>query len=108
MRHNVDFGYYKSGLGSIGDFVWLDKKKPSEQLRPNRLCHRIADYLEMVEAEKGDAAKQVQKVMNMKHVKVDGAIVGFPCKGTWSWSSAAKDMYAAEVLEMAANFAELQ
>lgn len=24
---NVDFGYYKSGLGSIGDFVWLDKNQ---------------------------------------------------------------------------------
>lgn len=86
-------------------FVWLDFKKPN---KPNRLCHRIADYLEMVEAGKGDEAKKVEKDMTFKCIKVGGDSVGYAKPDAWSWTVADIQMYSSEVREMATNFADLQ
>ena len=89
-----------------GRVVWLDHKKPKDAFRTNRLCHRIADYLEMVEAEKTEGAHKVEKNIKMKSVKVNGSVVGFPKAGEWSWTPAASTLYTLEVQEMAKSFAE--
>ena len=93
---------------NAGHVVWLNVKQTDEERRPSRIFHRVADFLEMLEADREGEARKIEKNPKMKSVKVSGRVVGYPRNGTWTWTAAAATFYNEEELQMAASFAESQ
>ena len=95
---------------SAGHAVWLNFKQTDEQRKPTRMFYRIADFLEMLEADRegcqGLEARKIEKNPKMKSVKVNGRVVGFPKNASWTWTHAAAGFYNEEELQMALSFAE--
>ena len=86
-----------------GRSVWLDVAKTREENAPNRMFHRVHDYLQNMHASKG-----IEKNATFKSIKVDGSIVGYPRGSTWQWTEKARDIFSTEELEMAAAYASQQ
>ena len=80
--------------------VWLDAAKTRGELLPNRMFHRVSDYLQAA-----DTAKQVEKNPKFRTVKVNGSVIGYPCGSTWKWTEAATQHYTGEQLAMAESYA---
>ena len=91
-----------------GRTAWLDARKTSEELRPNRMCHRVHDYLVTIEAVRAIGPKEVVKDLAMKNVKVNGDVVGYPRGSSWHWTEKTKVFHTAEERDMAGTFASQQ
>ena len=83
--------------------VWLDAAKTREELAPNRMFHRVAEYLEAMNPE-----KNVEKNPKLKTVKVGADVIGYPRSNAWQWTEKAADHFTKEQLDMAAAYASQQ
>jgi len=88
--------------------AWIDAKRTQAEMKPAKNMRRIADYLEAIEAGRQGGPKKVEKKPKLLTVEVDGAPMGFSRLGEWSWTDAARAIYSAEQMDMAATFAAQQ
>ena len=85
--------------------MWFDARKTRNELKPNRVTHRVHEMLEQFEAERGDK-QEVSKNVPAKIVKVGGKVAGF-CSGCeWQWGVFAKERCEEEQLDLAKAYAE--
>jgi hypothetical protein len=90
---------------SAGRVAWLDAKKERAEMKPARVVHRLADFLQDIENTREEKF-EVEKVMNGKFVKINGQRVGFTLRGEWQWTAWACSRYSVETMEMAKAYAE--
>ena len=91
--------------GGRNRFVWLDVKKTTEEMRPARIVHRVAEAIQEIEATQS-APLQVDKKLYGKIVEVGGRKVGQVRNGTWVWLPFACNRYSQEQRENAKAIAE--
>ena len=84
--------------------AWLDVKKSKEQLKPARMVHRIADFLEDVEKAKTTPGTITKDVVR-KVIKRNDDIMGSIYFGKWRWSVAGIFLYDEAVRENAVECA---
>ena len=90
-----------------GHTVWLDAKKSRNETRPNRMVHRIAQHVEMLESEAGLNRKVVKNTL-MRSVKLDNAVIGHATHARWVWTEVAAEKLSREQLDRAEAFATQQ
>ena len=87
--------------------AWLDVKKTREQLKPNRMVHRIATFLEDVERNK-DQPATITKDMKDKAVNRNNIQSGKVVFGKWRWSPEGLQDYSQTARENAVEWASLE
>ena len=74
-------------------------------MRPARIVHKAAEYLEELEA--GTAVKmRIDKEMRGKFINVGDKKAGYVACGSWHWTAFARSRYKIEDLEMVKGYAE--
>ena len=84
--------------------AWLDVKKTREQLKPSRIVHRIAAFLEDNEATRPQPCN-IEKNLMYKNVKRDGEKIGSVHYGLWRWTAAGEAAYDQSVRQHAEQWA---
>jgi lactate dehydrogenase-like 2-hydroxyacid dehydrogenase len=77
-------------------------RKTREELRPNRLAHRAAEFLEDIEREHfPQSPKAVHKDLRGKVVSLEGlGRVGASVAGHWRWFPAIQARHSAQLLAL--------
>ena len=83
----------------------MDVKKTTEELRPARIVHRVAEFLEEMESSQSSPLP-IEKKLNGKYVMIGDKRAGYVCAGAWQWCAFAKGRYSLEQLDSAEGYAE--
>ena len=84
--------------------AWLDVKKTREQLKPQRMFHRIAQFLEDIEPRKPEPSA-ITKDLSAKSVKRANVIMGYVFFGRWRWTTDGENAYDVECRQHAEHWA---
>ena len=74
-------------------------------MRPARIVHRMAEFLEEMEASQSSSLPIEKKLMG-KTIEVGRKRVGRVINGVWHWDAFANNRYSKEQLDSAKGFAE--
>ena len=80
--------------------VWLMAKKEHAELKPNKVTHRLGDYLTQLKKDKG-TNKVVRKRLDAKFVEVGGKLAAFTYQGNVKFTSHGGAWFTDEEMQVA-------